>query len=201
MVSLIYLYDNAIVDDLSSSFNEDISNPVVRVVSPESSIGIVAQIQEDDISFPIVVLERQDPISLDSRRYNFVNSKRGVDAVFEKEENNYYKEQSIPIDLSYKLTVLTSSQEDLDEIIREIMFKYTSMYFMDIRIPYESNRDISFGVIIDSQSGIQQESGISQYTQSGQLFQASIILKCEGCVLINYVPVHIKRTVYDIEAK
>lgn len=198
---MIYLYDNAIVDDLQSSFNTDINNPVVRVVSPDQVIGVVAQIKEDQVSFPIVALERVMPVDVDETRYNFTRAMTGVDTVFDKDTNNFYKEKSIPINLSYTLTALTTNQEDMDELIRELIFKYTSMYFLKIRVPYESKREITFGVIIDKSAGINQTSGVSEYIGSGQLYKTSLTLRCQGCVLLNYTPVHMTRNVYNVEAR
>lgn len=198
---MLYLYDNALVEDLDKSFNNDVINPVVRVISPEQIFGVAAQIQEDQISFPIVALEREDSIQIDQNLCNFTRMQKGIPAVFDKTTNNLYHERTIPINLSYVLTVLTTNQTDMDEIIREIIFKYTSMYFLKIQIPYESKRDITFGIVIDQNSGIQKKSGISEYTQTGQLYQSSILLRCEGCVLVHYTPVHLKRGVTQLEVK
>ena len=198
---MIYLYDNALVEDLDKSFNPDVSHPVVRVVSPEQILGVAAQIQEDQISFPLVALERQDSIEVNSELVNFTRMHKGVPAVFDKQNNDFYNEKAIPIDLAYTLTVLTTNQADMDEILRELIFKYISMYFLKIRIPYESKREISFGVIIDPSSGIQKKSGLSDYTETGQLYQSSILLRCQGCVLVHYTPVHLKRGVVEIEAE
>jgi len=195
---MIYLYDNAIVDDLSKSFNEDLAHPVVRVIGPEQILGVAAQLQEDAISFPLVALDRND-VQIDETLTNFTKSIKGVPAVFDKVKNNIYNEKSYPISLSYVLSVMTTNQTDMDEILREIIFKYGSMYFLKIKIPYESRRDISFGITLDKGYGIQKQSGISQYTESGQLYQSSIQLNCEGCVLIHYTPVHLKRNVIEIE--
>ena len=196
---MIYLYDNALVEDLEKSFNPDVSHPVVRIISPDQILGLAAQIQEDQISFPIVALERPDSIEINKQLTNFTWMHKGVSAVFDKKNNNFYHEKSIPINLSYVLTVLATNQADMDEIIRELIFKYTSMYFLSICIPYESKREISFGVIIDQDTGIQKKSGLSEYTESGQLYQSSILLRCEGCVLIHYTPVHLKRGVVEID--
>ena len=196
---MIYLYDNAIVEDLNKSFNSDVANPVVKVVAPDQIVGVVAQVQDDEIKFPFVTLERPDAIDVNSNLTNFTMLHSGVSAVFDKEKNNYWNERAIPINLSYVLSVFTTNQADMDEIIRELMFKYLSMYFLSIRIPYESKREISFGVIIDGDSGISKQSSVSEYTSSGALYQSSITLRCEGCVLVHYTPIHLKRTVIDID--
>ena len=199
---MLYLYDNAIVEDLEKSFNPDhTDNPVVRVVSPEQIIGIAAQIKEDTISLPMVTLERNDSIGVDESLVNFTRKLKGVEAVFDTDTNNIWKERALPIKLSYTLSVFTSNQADMDEIVREILFKYLSMYFLSIRIPYEGDRDISFGIAMNQDAGIQKQSGVSEYTSSGQLYQSSIILDCQGCVLIHYTPTHLKRGVLELDVK
>ena len=117
---MIYLYDNALVEDLQKSFNPDVSHPVVRIISPDQILGLAAQIQDDQISFPIVALERPDSIEINTQLTNFTWMHKGVSAVFDKKNNNFYHEKSIPINLSYILTVLATNQADMDEIIREL---------------------------------------------------------------------------------
>lgn len=198
---MIYLYDNAIVEDLEKSFGAGYEDSVVKVVSPEAILDIVPQVKEDKITFPIVALERPDSVSIDRNLVNFTRSKRGVPAVFDSKENNFYNEKALPIDLSYVLHVLTTNQADMDEILRELLFKYTSMYFLKITVPYESKRDISFGIVIDQDTGIQKASDLSDYTKTGKLYQSSMLLKCEGCVLLHYTPVHLRRNVTEVEAR
>lgn len=49
---MLYLYDEAIVNDLKRSFNPNaVENPVVSVVSPDRIVDIAAQLQNDEISF------------------------------------------------------------------------------------------------------------------------------------------------------
>ena len=200
---MLYLYDNAIVEDLKKSFNvvDDQGRPIVKIVSPDQIIGIAAQIQEDQISFPIVALERNNTTEIQTELTNFVKMHKGVGAVIDTKTNNIWRERSLPINLSYTLTVLTTNQADMDEILRELLFKYISMYFLSIIIPYESRRTISFGVVMDQNSGIQKESGSSEYTETGRLYQSSIVLNCEGCVLVHCTPQHLKRMVVEIDGE
>lgn len=195
---MLYLYDNAIVDDLNKSFNpNNAPTGKVKVLNPEQSLGVVSQLMEDQIKLPLVCLERNEQ-SFDNKRHNFTVEQVGVAAFLDTETNNVYSERAIPVNLSYKLTILTSNVYDMDEMIREILFKYVSMYFLEIKVPYEGNREISFGVVYDSDAGIDQISGPSQYIESGQLYQSSIILRCEGCVLLHYTPHHLKRGVIKV---
>ena len=162
--------------------------------------AIAAQIQNDKITYPIVALIR-DPnsVQIDQSRMNFTRSHFGVSAVIDKETNNVYYEKVLPITLKYSLTVLTTNVADQDEIIRELLFKYVNMYFLTIRLPYECDRKIRFGVRITSETDIDYSSGSPEYLQSGSLYQAIIPLHCDGCVLVSYTPAHLIRTTFDVE--
>lgn len=195
---MIYLYDDAIAKDLSMCLNPNDNG--VRVFNPEESLGIPAQIQQDNIKFPLVALTRGD-YEIDSSRSNFTRAHKGVSAVIDKETNMIYNEKALPIKLSYKLTILTTNQADMDEMIRELMFKYLSMYYLTIQIPYESKRKIRFGISINPNTEIEKTSGSVEYLESGTLYQSIISMQCEGCVLVTYTPQHLKRVVHEVEAE
>lgn len=196
---MLYKYDNAIVDDLKRSFNpENVPNPVVSVVSPDQIIGLAAQLQNDSIKLPLIALTRNQE-QIDSSRTNFTAMHRGVATVIDNETNELYHEKVIPITLSYNLTIITSNTADMDEMIRELMFKYINMYFLTIKLPYESNRKIRFGVSLSKDSEIDRTSGVSEYRSEGKLYQSILTLNCEGAVLVSYTPVKLKRLEYEID--
>lgn len=191
---MIYLYDNAIVKDLEQSFNKgNVGSPVVRVVDPEHIIGLAAQIKNDEIPFPLVALNRDPSTPIDTSRYNFTRAKRGVPAVIDTDTNMLYSEKAIPIDLKYEMTVLTTNTADMDELLKELIFKYTSQYFLTIELPYEAKRKIRFAVEIPSGSNIEKSSASSEYSASGKLYQSIIHLQCLGCVLLSYSARHLNR--------
>lgn len=199
---MIYLYDRAIAQDLQQSFNPDnVKDPVVKVIETDAVIGLKAQLKNDKVSFPLVALTRRSDTPIDTERMNFTRLHKGVATVFDNEKNNIYYERSIPISLNYTLTALTTNVVDMDEIIRELMFKYYNMYFLTIKVPYESNRKIRFGICIDQSQEIQKQAGTLDYLQSGQVYQSIIPMRCEGCVLLSYVPAKLKNIVTEYEVK
>lgn len=198
---MIYLYDRAIAKDIRNSFNVDEtgSSPVVTVVDPESSIDIAAQVKEDKITFPIISLRRNDDTPIDTDRYNFTRAHKGVVSVIDPRTNELYYEKAIPIKLSYDLTILTTNTADMDELIREFLFKYTSMYFLTLTLPYEFNRKVRFGITIDTNANISRRSGSSEYIKEGKLHESVIPLKCEGCVLVSYTPAKLTNERYSTD--
>lgn len=195
---MIWLYDKAICDDLANSFVETSADghPVVKIIDPESVVGLAAQIKNDAITYPIVAITRKTDISVNDSLTNFTKHQIGVPAVIDEETNNLYYEKALPINLSYALTVLTTNTIDMDEIVKELVFKYIEMYFLTITLPYESKRNIRFGVVMDG--GIEQSSSTAEYLQAGKLHQSIINLRCEGAVLISYAPMHLKRIAHEI---
>jgi len=142
---MIYVYDKSFCDDLRKSFNPDaLSNPVVKIVEPDQIIGLAAQLQNDDIQFPLVAVARDSDTSIDTSRSNFTWTHRGVAAVIDPTSNYLYHEKIIPIHLGYHVTVMTTNVADMDEMIRELMFKYSDMYFLTITLPYEAKRKVRF---------------------------------------------------------
>lgn len=191
---MLWVYDNAIVDDLRKSFNPDnVPNPSVHVIDPENAVGLAAQVQEDKIQLPIVALTRNSPISIAEAIRNFTKTKKGLATTFDNKNNLIYHEKSIPVDLSYELSVFTANTADMDEIIRELIFKYSSKYFLTVTIPYESKRKIQFGISMDT-TDIEIQSASSSYLTDGKLYASAITLKCEGCVLVHYIPRRLQRT-------
>ena len=162
---------------------------------------IAAQLQEDKIHFPLVCLYRKKGMPIDTSRTNFSRMHFGVQAVVDHETNNLYYERSIPVKLSYELHVLATNQADIDELTRELMFKFVSMYYLTIKLPYESDRKVRFGVVVDQDEGIDQKSGVVEYLTEGTIYQSTMTLNCEGCNLINYTPAHLKRVKPEVEAK
>lgn len=197
---MLYNYDNAIAEDLKRSFNpNNVINPAVRVVDAEGVLDLIAQIQEDQISFPVVVLTRNPDTPIDKNRRNFTYMHKGVASVMDPDSNNLYYEKVIPIELGYSLTVLATNTADLDELVKELMFKYISQYFITFTLPYECKRKVRFGISIDEDADIERKSGTFEYVEGGTLYQAIIPLKIDGAVLVSYTPAKLQRTTLEFE--
>lgn len=197
---MLYKYDNAIAEDLRRSFNPNgCVNPVVKVVDADGAIGLLAQIQNDDVKFPAVVLTRNTDTPIDKDRVNFTYMHRGVPVVIDTDTNELYYEKVIPIELSYDVTVLATNTADRDELVRELLFKYVSMYFIAFELPYESKRKIRFGLQVDPDGEMSNKSGSFDYIDGGQLYQTVFTLKCHGAVLVSYTPAKLQRGVIELE--
>lgn len=193
---MLYLFDQAIVDNLKASLTEA-ANQNVFLTDAENYPGILAQIQDDTITYPLILLHRDDDTPIRTDLWNFTRYKIGVPCVFDNKTNNVYYEKALPVDLNYTLRILSTNVADRDELARELFYKYISMYYLTVRLPYESDRKIRFGVQVDAEYGIKSESGSFDYLSTGALYQATMHLTTEGCVSLTYTPRHIQRNVID----
>lgn len=193
---MLYLYDRAVVDDLKSSLTEEINQNVV-MTDVENYPGIIAQIQEDTITYPLILLHRDDDTPIKTELMNFTRYQFGVPAAFDKKTNTIYYERALPVDVNYTMRIISTNVADTDELARELFYKYISMYYLTIRLPYESDRKLRFGLEVDKDYGIKKESGSFDYLASGTLYQSTIRLNTQGCVMITNTSRHLKRTVID----
>lgn len=192
---MLYLYDDAIVEDLKYVINpENIKNPAVTVFSGEEVAGVAAMLQNDELHFPIICLKRND-YSKDPLRCNFTWQHRGVATVMDREKNELYYERRIPIKFSYTMAVYGVNQAQMDEIVRELIFHYSDMFFLAIDLPYEDSKMIRFGVQTPVDLEVKTASGFSEYVESGSLYETDIEIEVLGAFLVEYVPVKLKRSV------
>lgn len=199
---MLWAYDEAIVKDLISCIDpEGGASNTVRMMGEEGMMGIMAQMQEDKIHFPAVFLSRHPETPLDQSRYNFTRMHKGVASTFDPEKNNIYLEKAVPIELKYDLHVLTTNTVDMDELMREILFRYSSMYYLTMEVPYESKRKIRFGIAINPNTNIQRKSGSAEYIENGRLYESILELECQGAVLLNYTPRHLEGIVMENNIK
>lgn len=185
---MLYKYDEAICEDLEKSLS-GMSSPI-RVIKPENAVNIISQIQDDKVKFPLIVLTRTDDSgTTDESRLNFTMMHSGISTIFDTETNMIYSERVIPIRLGYDLTILATNTVDMDELMRELRFKYINQYFLTLKVPYESKRQIRFGITqVPGQDTVSIESGSVEYLNNGTLYQAIIHFTCQGAVLLTYVP-------------
>lgn len=195
---MLWAYDEAIANDLSNCIDPTgEANNTVKVMGDEGMIGVLAQIQDDRVTFPAIFLDRHAETPLDQDRYNFTRMHKGVPAVFDPETNNLYLEKAVPITLKYDLHILATRTAEMDEFMREILFRYSSMYYITMEVPYESKRKIRFGVAINPNTSINRKTGNADYLEGGKLYESIMELECQGAVLLHYTPKHLEGLFVD----
>ena len=126
---------------------------------------------------------------------------KGVPCVFDPKTNNLYFEKAVPIQLKYSLHALTTNTADMDEIIRELLFRYSDMYYITFEVPYESKRKLTFGMAINPDNPITRHSGVTDYIEGGKLYESILDVECQGAVMLHYTPRHLQGVIMDTEVK
>ena len=85
---MLWLYDESIAEDLRRSFNTAVIQPYVKVIDPDVNLSIAAQLQDDNISFPIICVVRNSDYQVDTDLTNFTAMHTGVATVFDNKTNN-----------------------------------------------------------------------------------------------------------------
>lgn len=197
---MLYKYDQAVAEDLRKSIDADSgANDIVKVMEADGILALIAQMKEDKVKFPLICVVRHSDVSVDTTLANFTRLHKGLPVTYDDEKHDVYFEKSIPIKLEYDLVILGTNTADVDELVREVLFKYTNVYFLSMELPYESNRTVRFGVTISGD--VSRESGSFNYISGGALYQAIVPLRCEGAVLYSYTPRHITRFEENTEVK
>ena len=83
---MLYLYDSAIVDNLKASLT-DAANQNVFLTTPENYPGILAQIQDDTITYPLILLHREDDVQVIKELMNFTRYQFGVPCTFDNKRS------------------------------------------------------------------------------------------------------------------
>ena len=131
---MLWKYDQAIIDDIKASINSDNANPNVVMADAETYPGIISQIENDTITYPLILVIRDEDMPIITELYNFSRAQFGIPAAFDNKTNNIYYEKSVPVDLQYTIRILTTNTADTDELARELFYKYLSQYFLTIQL-------------------------------------------------------------------
>ncbi len=199
---MLYLYDDAIAEDLQGAISKSGNiNGNVKVMESDEILGLLAQLEDDHIQFPFLCLVRDGNTTIDSTLSNFTRIHAGHAEIIDPETNNVYLERAIPVQLKYGLHIFTTNTADMDELVREITFRYMEMYFLTIQKPYEGQTKLRFGVAIPPGTEFQRESSSGSYIKEGKLYETIIPLTCQGCVMLKYVPKHMIRLAGEVKAK
>ena len=127
---MLHLYDDAIVNKFRKLFKDS----RITIQPPENAIRYAAQLDGDDVKFPLISINRTN-WSIRSSELNFAQSRTGVlDHV--NSDNTLSIMKIIPIRLDYQLDVYTIDKKSNDEIYRELLFYFLNNPTLEVDIPY-----------------------------------------------------------------
>lgn len=157
----------------------------LRVLGPSESKKLF-ELTADDIKdqpfkLPIISLTRSKDIELLST-IKQPKSYEGLKLLSTPEETLHFN--VIPIKLLYDLTIYTKTEEEVDEYVRNFLFKLINNPVIKVRIPY-NNTQIEHVANIRVLSNISDTSDISERIFSGQFHCWTIQLEIQDAFLFS----------------
>lgn len=153
----MYLYDNAITENLNKLF---INSKVTAIVcdSLDEALRRIAAEKEDKITLPVIVLVGGDWDIEDTSFYSYMN---GSDFKRIDELNIDKAVNVISFTPSYEMYILAASSRECDMLTREIIFHYYMNPTLTIKIPYRIDLIHTFNINIGKNiRKFQRQSGL-----------------------------------------
>jgi len=172
---LTLLYDEAVLDFLRQAFNS-----AVNVVPVSEFWRVIAMKEEGGLQLPAICISRNSNTK-DNELNSWVIGRRGrVDRV---QGHRLINEQAIPMQLTYNLTLLASTQDDIDELTSESIFLISNKPRVSVKIPYGSERETHAQIHVSGE--ITDTSTRDMFSDTGILYQSIIPIKMLGANIFN----------------
>lgn len=184
---MLYLYDEVVVDKFTKLFKDS----RITIQPPENAIRYAAQLEGDDVQFPLISLNRTN-WSIRGSDMSFAQSRTGV--LNRVNDNNTISVMKvIPIRLEYQLDIYTVDRKTNDEIYRELIFYLVNNPTLIVKIPYTLNTEHKFNLFFNDD--ITDNSDTVEHVNRGVLYRYTSTLYCNDAYLfdgpteLNRVPV------------
>lgn len=170
-----YLYDEALVENLRTLTKDT----RIHIVPPDNLFRLIGRIEEDEIEMPLISLVRTGWQLANSRPHTakFDGALSGYDESSKKLE----RLQALPINISYQLDVWTKTRLENDNILRELIFYYSTHPTLLVRIGYGLDITHNFNIFIDND--IEDNSDIVEHRNRGEYFRQTISLYTDDAYL------------------
>lgn len=172
---MLQLYDDKLFDYFKETFKAD-----VAVVPVSEYWSVVSMHEEGQLQLPAIVLGRTTWTNARELESWVIARKGRTDRIH---DNKIINEQAIPVQLDYTITLLTTTQDDIDELTSEVLFCILNYPRLTIDLPYGSDRQIHAQII---QNGdLQDSSTRDKFSETGILYQEIIPIRVLGSNIIN----------------
>ena len=172
---MIQLYDDALHDYLKDNFKGD-----VAIVPVSDYWSTIAMHKEGRLQLPAIVLFRANWTRETQLSSWSIGRKGRIDRI---RNHKKISEQAIPIQIDYTVTLLATTQDDIDELTSEIVFLFLNSPRLTIPLPYGSDRFIHGQ--ITSNGDWSSSSANDRFSETGILYQEIIPIRILGANIIN----------------
>lgn len=172
---MIQLYDEALLDYFQEAFGDNVA------ITPVSEFWrVISMHKESQLQMPAICLSRSSN-TRDSELKSWVIGRKGrTDRV---QNHKLITEQAVPLVLNYNITLLATTQDDIDELTSEVIFLILNKPKTSVTIPYGSERDSNVQLALDGD--VTNASLNDTFSDTGILYQSVIPVKMLGANIFN----------------
>lgn len=172
---MIRLYDTALYEYLKTNFGDNLG-----IVPVKDYWNVAAMHKETRLQLPAIVLFRTN-VTPERQLQSWPIARRGrIDRI---QEHKKIMERAIPIQADYTVTLLATTQDDIDELTSEVTFLFVMKPRLEIKLPYGSARMIHGQIMINGD--FQPSSGTDRFSETGILYQQIIPIRVLGANIID----------------
>ena len=186
---MLQLYDDKLYDYFKETFKAD-----VAVVPVSDYWTVVSMHEEGQLQLPAIVLGRSAWTNAKELESWVIAKKGRTDRI---RNNKLVNEQAIPVQLDYTITLLATTQDDIDELTSEVLFCILNYPRLTIDLPYGSDRQIHAQIV---QNGdLQDSSARDKFSDTGILYQEIIPIRVLGSNIININEKNLRYLKFDVD--
>lgn len=181
----IYKYEEAIVKKL-----RDITGDDRIIITPSDNIfNIIPRIAQDELKLPLIHIIRNNWKLTHDRHHGMkmnglINDEMPMfrtHSGISPEDGKIHRLHTIPISFAHTFEVWTRTREENDNIIRELIWFFSTLGQLEVEIPYGVNIKHQFSLqLLDD---VIDNSDVVSHKDAGELFLQAIQTTCDDAFL------------------
>lgn len=170
----VYAYDKAVTDLFESIIGDSI-----MIQPPENAIRNTAQLNGDNIKFPLITINRTS-WSIRQQDRNFALMREGQTVRF-NDDHTVTQARLLPIKIEYQVDIFTVDKRMNDEIARELIFYLSVKPTLQVEVDYDIGIKHNFNLLLDPD--IVDNSDVTNHINDGVLFRSTFTMYCDDAYL------------------
>ena len=171
----VHRYDKAIVEHFREIFDDE----RIHILPVEQAIRFTAQLQKDDVRFPLISTTRLG-YSIRLSDVNFFGLHSGGYQNRNEDGTNTFA-QVIPIRINYQMDIFTVDKITGDELVRELIFHIMQNPTLTVDVPYNLNMEHKFNLFLESD--IVDNSDTIEHVDKGVKFRNTLTFYTDDAYL------------------
>lgn len=180
----LYLYEQSIVNKLKQITGDE----RIIITPSDNIINVIPRITNDELELPLLHLIRTDWKLNTNHQHGLamngvVNNNMYMFESYDSigEDGKVHRIHAIPMSFAHTLEVWTKTREENDDIVRELIWFFTTMNQFTIKVPYDTNSEFDFHVQLSTD--IIDNTNILTQKDIGEIYLQAISFRCDEAYL------------------